>query len=556
MNAADAFVATLHAAEVGLVFGLPGSTEAALLEALRADGGLRYVLALQEGAAVAMADGYARTSGRVGVVGLHTTVGTMNGMSQMFNAYRDGSPVVVTAGHKDRRVLAEDGFCAIPDLASLLRTFTKWSWQSLSADAVASDLARALRVAAAPPPGPTYLAVPEDLMGEPLMDHTPAPAVWPVPAGLSHDLVQWPDPAVVRRAATLLLSARRPLLMLGSAAAGAASPARALAVMLEMPVVAADRTDLSILPYPLSDERYLGAYGEEPDVLADCDCVVAVGCRLFFPFSDRRRPQLPPGARLIHVYPDAGRVGWSARPDVALVADAGPALEAFAEAVAALGGLEARARAERAAHVAALGRTRRERLRAVRESAPAGPPISLPRFAAELGRVLPPDAIIMDEAVRSSTAIMAHCPIPEGVVIYSTSGGSLGWSVPAAIGAKLARPERPVLALVGDGSFHFTAQAVWTAVREHAGTVTIVLDNGGYLAVKRAIESHLGAAPQEGHPHPGTAIPALDHAGVAAGYGARATAVHHPEEIAPAVKAALDAGAPSVIVVPVEEARR
>ncbi|HET9001332.1 MAG TPA: thiamine pyrophosphate-binding protein, partial [bacterium] len=160
MNAAEAFVATLRAAEVGMLFGLPGSTEAALLEALRADGRLRYVLALHESAAVAMADGYARASGRVGVVGLHTSVGTMNGMSQIFNAYHDRSPVVVTAGHKDRRVLAEDGFCALPELASLLRGFTKWSWQSLSAEAVASDLARALRVAVAPPPGPTYLAVP------------------------------------------------------------------------------------------------------------------------------------------------------------------------------------------------------------------------------------------------------------------------------------------------------------------------------------------------------------------------------------------------------------
>jgi benzoylformate decarboxylase len=555
VNAADAFVATLRAAEVELLFGLPGSTEAALLEALRADGQLRYVLALQEGAAVAMADGYARASGRVGVVGLHTTVGTMNGMSQMYNAYRDGSPVVVTAGHKDRRVLAEDGFCAFPDLPSLLRPFTKWSWQSLSADAVASDLARALRVAAAPPPGPTYLAVPEDLLAEPLEERSPAPAVWPALTAPDHGFLPRADPAMVQRAATLLLSARRPLLVLGSATAGAAAPARVLAEMLEMPVVIADRTDLSTLPYPVSDERYVGAYGEEREALQNCDCVLAVGCRLFFPFSDRRRPHLPPRARLIHVHPDAERIGWSARPDVALLADAASALRDLASAVVALGGIERAAAAERAAHVATLVRNRQERLRAERESVLQSEPISVPRFAVELGRALPPDAIVMDESVRSSRAIMAHCPFPEGVTVHSTSGGSLGWGVPAAIGAKLARPVRPVLALVGDGSFHFTAQALWTAAREHAGTVTIILDNGGYLAVKRAIEAHVGAS-HEGHPHPGTAIPALDHAGVAAGYGARGTIVRHPEEIAPAVERSFEADVPAVIVVPVEEARR
>ena len=126
MNAADGFVRALHDADVDTFFGLPGSTEAPLLEALRSDGGIRYVLGLHEGITVAMADGYARATGRVGVAGLHTTVGTMNGMSQVYNAARDGTPLVVTAGHKDRSVLAEDGFCALPDLPSLLRPFTKF----------------------------------------------------------------------------------------------------------------------------------------------------------------------------------------------------------------------------------------------------------------------------------------------------------------------------------------------------------------------------------------------------------------------------------------------
>ncbi len=554
MNGADSFVATLHAAQVGVLFGLPGSTEAALLEALRADGAIRYVLALHEGAAVAMADGFARASGRVGVVSLHTSVGTMNGMSQIYNASRDSSPVVVTAGHKDRRVLAEDGFCALPDLSSLLRSFTKWSWQSLSADAISSDLARALRVAAAPPPGPTYLAVPEDLLAEPLGEEAAVPAVWPVPAGPARGLVRRPDADSVQRAAALLLSARRPLLVLGSASGDTAPLARTLAEMLEMPVVAADRTDLASLPYPVSDSRYLGLYGEEREALAECDCVVAIGCRLFYPFSDRTRPRLPVGARVIHVHPEAERVGWTVQPDVALAADAVPTLQDLATAVSALGGLSEAARGERAAHLATLARKRQERLKMERESAWDVAPISLPRFAAELGRALPADAIVMDEAVRSSRPILAHCPFPPAALVYRTTGGALGWGVPAAIGAKLARQERPVLALVGDGSFHFTAQAIWTAVREGAGIVTIVLDNGGYLAVKRAIEGHLSVS-RDARSHPGTALPFLDHATVAAGYGARSAVVRHPDEIAPAITTALSGGLPAVVVVPVEEVR-
>ena len=166
MNGAETIVQTLVDAGVSAFFGLPGSTEAPLLEAIRADGGLRYVLGLHEGAVVSMADGYARATGTPGVVGLHTTVGTMNGLSQVFNAFRDQSPVVVTAGHKDRAVLAEDGFCAFPDLPSLLRPCTKWSWQSLSAAAIPADLRRALHTACTPPFGPAFLAVPEDLLPE------------------------------------------------------------------------------------------------------------------------------------------------------------------------------------------------------------------------------------------------------------------------------------------------------------------------------------------------------------------------------------------------------
>lgn len=554
MNGAASFVATLRAGGVGMLFGLPGSTEAALLEAIRADGGLRYVLALHESAAVAMAEGYARASGQVGVVGLHTSVGTMNGMSQIYNAYRDGSPVVVTAGHKDRHVLAEDGFSALPDLSALLRPFTKWSWQSLSADAIAADLRRALHVAAVPPPGPTYLTVPEDLMSEPVSDgHVPLSAEARSTAP-SLGLGRRPDAAAARAAAEMLLAAHRPLLMLGSSAAGAVADARALAEALELPVVAADRTELSALPYPTADPRWLGLYGEERTVPQDCDCLLAVGCRLFYPFSDRRRPRLPAGARVIHAHPDPKQVGWSAPPDIGLSGEAALVLRDLTAAVEGLGGLGAAARAERARRLAAMRQAREASLQKERASAPNGMPVPVSRLAAELGRVLPKDAIVMDEAIRSSRLLLRHCPFPEGVRLYRTSGGALGWGVPAAIGAKLAQPELPVVAVVGDGSFHFTVQALWTAVQERAPVVVIVVDNGGYLAVKQAIEEHLALAHDPG-PHPGTMLPGIDHAAVAAGYGAHCTTVRKAEDVGPAIAAALESRQPSVVVVPIPEVR-
>jgi len=135
-----------------------------------------------------------------------------------------------------------------------------------------------------------------------------------------------------------------------------------------------------------------------------------------------------------------------------------------------------------------------------------------------------------------------------------SSGGALGWGVPAAIGASLGAPGRPVLAVVGDGSFHFSVQAIWTAVQQRAALVVMVLDNGGYLAVKRAIEAFLGT-PYDPRQHPGTMLPGIDHAGVAEGYGAAGTRVKTAGEAAAAVTDALNAGGVHVIAAPVAEVR-
>ena len=218
---AEVFVDVLTQAGVDTVFGLPGSTEAALLEALRErgeSGGPRYVLGLHEGAVVSMADGYARVTGRPGVVCLHTSVGTLNGASQIYNARRDGSPVVVTAGHKDTTVLSEDGFCAHPHLPDAVRPFTKWAHQTLSAAELGHDLWRALHVAMTAPAGPAYLAVPEDFLRGPVPAGAPEPPV--ANQALWADACPIPAEAACAAVAAELAAARWPVIVAGSEARG------------------------------------------------------------------------------------------------------------------------------------------------------------------------------------------------------------------------------------------------------------------------------------------------------------------------------------------------
>ncbi len=554
---AHAFLATLKANKIDVLFGLPGSTEAPLLEAMRTDPAIRYVLTLQETITVAMTDGYARAGNRIGVAGLHTTVGTMNGLSQIYNAARDNSAIVVTAGHKDSGVLANDGFCALPDLPSLARSFVKHSWQSLTADAVGSDLRRAINIAAANPPGPAYLAIPEDVQaGAVPADAGDARAFTASPDA---HLERRPDALAVTAAVRSLLDARRPMLVLGSSTAPYAAAARALAEALELPVFAIERTQLNELPYPVGDPRYLGQYGEQRSLIADADCVAVIGARAFFPFSTEGAAKLPEGAKLIHASADAAQIGWTFVPDVGLAGDAHAVLaDLLAETVKA-GGLPAQPRAERIARLEDLRTQYRAANAADRkrhdELAEEAGAISLATLCDALSATLPPGTLLFDEAVSSSRPLLRHTAFPADSRVFRTNGGSLGWALPAAVGAKIACPDRTVVTVVGDGSFNFTPQALWTAAREDAPILCIVVDNSGYLAVKLAIERHLGVDKAD-ETHPGTNLAALDHVTVARGYGADAMRIDDPAKLEPAIAAALASKRSTVIVIPVANARR
>ena len=526
---------------------MPGSTEAPLLEALRAETAVRYVLTLQETVTVAMADGYARAGNRVGVAGLHTTVGTMNGLSQIYNAARDNSPLVVTAGNKDTGVLASDGFCALPDLPSLARGFVKHAWQSLTPDAVGSDLRRAINVACANPPGPTYLVDPRRHPSRPRRAARASRQTPRLPRRRTRTSRGGPMPAAVAAAVRLLLDARRPILVLGASTAAHAAAAHALAEALELPVFAIERTQLSELPYPVTGARYLGQYGEQRPLIADADCVAVIGARAFFPFSTESAAKLPDGAKLIHASADAAQIGWTIAPDVGLAGDAGAVLDDLLAAVAAAGGLPAQRRAERIAHGSRIcagsiaPRTRRT-ASATTSSRAKRTRCRWSRSPTRSARRCRParSSSTKRSRRRARSCVTPHFPTASRV--FRTNGGSLGWGLPAAVGAKIACPERAVVAIVGDGTFHFTPQALWTAARENAPVVTIVVDNSGYLAVKLSIERHLGVD-KDPEQHPGTRLPELDHVAVARGYGADAMRITDPAELAPALAAALSSSA-------------
>ncbi len=548
VRAAHAVLAVLRARGVRVLFGLPGSTEAALLDALREAPDLRYVLTLQEGAAVAMADGYARATRGPAVVNLHTTVGTLAGLSLLYNAWRDRVPLVVLASHKDTRILGRGGFTSLPDTTALARPLCKWAHQTLRAEQVGEDVERAFQQALASPRGPAYVLVPEDLLAESFSSagSTPAPQTLPPRA----------HPRAVEELAERLRRARRPVMVVGSevARSAAAELAVRLASELELAVLWEPRRTLVEIPYPEEDPHFVGGYDPSHPAVAGADLLVVLGAVLFVEFSPPSCPEIPPHAQLVHVHSDAAELGRLYPPALPVHGDPGLVLQDLLQAVQARREEVEALRPERAGWVATLrARWEAEKvLRAGREAQARG--ITAFEAGRELGRILPPCALVVEEAVRSSPAFLDGYPARPGGLLR-TAGGSLGWGVPAAIGAQMAEPDRPVVAVVGDGCLHFTPQALWTGVRQGLPVLVVVLNNRKYLAVEAGVRRLLGGEAAPGTP--GVDLSGIDHAAVARGYGAGGLRVDSREALGDVLREgfqrALQEGRPYVVDVPVED---
>ncbi len=189
------------------------------------------------------------------------------------------------------------------------------------------------------------------------------------------------------------------------------------------------RLGVSVLRFPTTDPHYLGFYGEQPEALDGCDLVVAVGCRVFYPFSDRSRPRLPPGAKLIHVHPDASELGRLHTTEIGLAGDVSAIFRQLTIELEALGGLDEPTRRERSKFIRSTSDVRREA--AAKELANHhGKATSVARIASELGRALTPGAIVVEEAVRGSRLFFRHGGLNPGAEIWRSSGGSLGWGEP------------------------------------------------------------------------------------------------------------------------------
>ena len=541
----ELLVETLKAADVKYVFCNPGSLEVDFLDVLLDAPEIQFILGMHEGVVTAMADGYSKASGKTAFVNVHTVAGTSNTMSQLFNAFMDNSSIVVTSGQQDYRIVGHEPTLGIYDLKDIPSQFTKWTWDVKKADLIPLETQKAFKIASTQPGGPVFISFPKNLLAQEGVTAKIAPQeMFTISTQIK------PDRRLIKKAARLLIESKSPILYVGDEIwKSQATPlAVELAELLGIPVTDSYPTRRQAFRnFPTNHPLYIGGYkGSLMEYPKNHDLFINVGANMFRPFYASQIIKFPPDMRIIHMSIDSAEIGRNYPTDVPILADVKESLKALISAVKRMA-LKKRKRLEairkdRFARTKEYSDLRKSRFKAVQKDLDESP-ISSTRLAKDLNDILDKDAIIVNESLTSGRFVFENMTFAEGEKTYfGTSGSSLGWGTGAAIGVKLARPNRQVALMTGDGSFMFGPQALWTMARYKIPVITVIWNNRNYQAVRGGFNKMAKRAAKLGR-YPGLYLgsPNIEFAALAKSMGVGGETVTDPGKIKPALERAVKA---------------
>jgi len=549
MSGKAAFLALLKQEGVRFLFGNPGTTELALMDQLAGEHELRYILGLAEVAVMAMTDGYAQASGQLAACNLHVAPGLGNAMGMLYDAKKAGAPILVTAGQHDQGFALKEPLLW-GDLPELARPFVKWAAEVRGIGDLPQMIHRAAKTALAPPTGPVFLSLPGDIMNaEADLDLGRPTRVAPEIRG---------DAAAIARAAALMAKAERPIIVAGDAVAqsGAHAELASLAEALGAPVH--DETVPSRANFPSTHPLYAGPLtrlaASVHGTLSAHDLVVSIGADVFTLSVPGRVEPLPRGMPVVHLDTDPWELAKNYPADVAILGEPKATLPELTAALLRVQGEAGQARAAARGDRVRAGLA--ESLAALRADAEALAarrpihPLALMRVVAD---ALPEDAVVVDETISSGAGLRRLLRSNDPRSFYGLRGGGIGWGLPAAIGVKLAQPDRPVVALIGDGSAMYTVQGLWTAAHEKLGIVYVILNNSSYRILKQRTNAMKSLAAQtDTYVGMDLTDPRIDFVQVAHGMGLTAHKATTLDEVRHRLEEGIASGAPTLIVVEIE----
>ena len=507
------------------VVGNPGSTEETFLKNFPED--FDYVMALQEASVVGIADGLSQGLRKPVIVNVHTGAGLGNAMGNLLTAYLNKTPLIITAGQQTREMLLMEPFLTNIDSTQLPKPWVKWAYQPARAEDVPGAFLRAYAMAIQEPAGPVFLSLPLDDWDKEMSFEVPVRSV---------STRKGPEPDCLKTFVDKINAARNPVLVYGGDIARigqtAWSSGIAFAEKINAPVWEAPFCERT--PFPETHALYAGelpaAIGPLSDKLANHDLIVVIGAPVFRYYPYVPGSYLPNGAQLIQVTDDPDEAAKAIVGD-SLVSDAGLFLDAALPLI----------------------KSRANQAKAPLRLAPKTPSHELPLaplavFAA-LKANSPKELIVTNESPSNTADFQDQFRFDQPDSFYTFASGGLGWNMPASVGLALAEKKngrnRPVLCVMGDGSYQYSLQSVYTAVQQKAHVIYVVLQNEEYGILKEF------AVLEETPNVPGLDLPGLDIVSLAKGYGANAIHVETTDDLGKAYCNALEFKGTSVIVVPI-----
>lgn len=504
----------LRAFGMKTIFGNPGSTELPMFRDFPAD--FRYVLGLQESVAVGMADGFAQAARSAVVVNLHSAAGVGHALGNIFTASKNQTPMVIIAGQQARSLLPYDAFLHARQATEFPQPYVKWSCEPARAEDVPAAIARAYYIAMQAPCGPTFVSVPVDDWDKPCE---------PVAARQVSQSVHG-DPALLKAAADALNRAVRPVIVVGASVArdDAWDETIALAERQRALVWASPMSSRNSFPenHPLFAGFLPADRNRIVTRLAGHDLIVVLGAPAFTYHMEGSGPHIPEGAELLQLIDDPSIGAWSAA-GTSIFTSLKPGVRALLDAARPVDRPVPKtpARAPRLPNTKLTDAYLMQQIAALR---PAG-------------------SIIVEEAPSSRHAMHEHLPLLERDTFYTCASGGLGYSLPAAVGVAMARPNEKVIALIGDGSSMYSIQSLWSAAQAALPIAFVIVRNGNYEALtefgRRFNMPNL----------PGTQLPGLDFCGLARSQGVPGVRVERIEELDSALHAAFQSSKPMLVEV-------
>ncbi len=544
MRGRTVFMNSLRAHGLRAIFGNPGTTESPLLDALVDYPEIRYITTLHEGIAVSAAILYAQATGETVVANVHVAPGLGNALGSLYGALKSSTPLIMTAGQQDTRLRLRDPVLG-HDLVAMAAPLVKWATQVNSADEMAAVMQRAIRIANEAPAGPVFIALPINVM-----EQETTHDAWT--AGQIYCEAQ-PDPVGIEAAANLLAAARKPVIIASDdVARGNAVPALVkLAERLGAPVF--QDTLRQHVVFPNRHAAYGGTLPLDATAISaalrGADAVLMLGGPFFEELWYDPTSALPEGACLVQLAHCAGVLARNFEVNAGVVGALRPGILALEAALAQK--IPAATSSARLLELAARAEQRRAVLAESVLKTRGARPMTAVRALTEIASAMPPDGVIVDESITATGDVAHVFEFKATGDYFGQRGGGIGQGIAGALGVAVALPQRPVVAISGDGSAMYAIQSLWTAALLNLRIVFVILANREYRVLKHNIDIYRQRfATGSNGPYPHMDLsPNLDFAVIARGMGVTSQRVEDPGQLAAALKAALNAQAPRLIEV-------